>query len=142
MTTIDLSLSGSILICNKIVGFFLFAYPMQLNLICSALICPGQKNSFFENLVFAYLIKKFPAIYATRRFLCTCPHPHLPFNYSKFQIICFPPFLKNHSFFVVPYLERLTLRLLMSYIYMEHLFLMFLDHTQRRSTFGRTPLDE
>ena len=38
--------------------------------------------------------------------------------------------------------RRLTLRLLMSYIYMEHLFLMFLDHTQRRSTVGRTPLDE
>ena len=38
----------------------------------------------------------------------------------------------------------LTLRLLMSYIYiyMEHLFLMFLDHTQRRSTVGRTPLVE
>jgi len=38
----------------------------------------------------------------------------------------------------------LTLRLLMAYIYiyMEHLFLMFLDHTQRRSTVGRTPLDE
>jgi len=33
----------------------------------------------------------------------------------------------------------LTLRLLM--LYMEHLFLMFLDHT-RRSTVGRTPLDE
>ena len=30
----------------------------------------------------------------------------------------------------------------MSYIYMEHLFLMFLDHTQRRTTVGRTPLDE
>ena len=30
----------------------------------------------------------------------------------------------------------------MSYIYMEHPFLMFLDHTQRRSTIGRTPLDE
>ena len=28
------------------------------------------------------------------------------------------------------------------YIYMEHQFLMFLDHTQRRSTVGRTPLDE
>ena len=28
------------------------------------------------------------------------------------------------------------------YIYMEHLFLMFLDHTQRRTTAGRTPLDE
>jgi len=45
-------------------------------------------------------------------------------------------------------LYTLTLRLLMSYvcmyiyIYMEHLFLMFLDHTQRRSTVGRTPLDE
>ena len=36
----------------------------------------------------------------------------------------------------------LTLRLLMSYKYMEHLFLMFLDHTQRRITVGSTPLDE
>ena len=42
----------------------------------------------------------------------------------------------------------LNLRRLMSYIYiyiyiyMEHPFLMFLDHTQRRSTVGRTPLDE
>jgi len=36
----------------------------------------------------------------------------------------------------------LTLMLLMSYVYMEHPFLMFLDHTQRRSTVGRTPLDE
>ena len=51
----------------------------------------------------------------------------------------------------VKYMRRnLTLRLVMSYIYiyiyiyiyMEHLFLMFLDHTQRRSTFGRTPLDK
>ena len=47
-------------------------------------------------------------------------------------------------------LSMLTLRRLMSYIYiyiyiyiyMEHSFLMFLDHTQRRSTVGRTPLDE
>ena len=46
--------------------------------------------------------------------------------------------------------KSLTLTLLMSYIYiyiyiyiyMEHPFLMFLDHTQRRSTVGRTPLDE
>ena len=38
--------------------------------------------------------------------------------------------------------DNLTLRRLMSYIYMEHPFLMFLDHTQRRSTVGRTPLDE
>jgi hypothetical protein len=39
--------------------------------------------------------------------------------------------------------KLLTLRLLMSYIYiyMEHLFLVFLDHTQRRSTVVRIPLD-
>ena len=28
------------------------------------------------------------------------------------------------------------------YIYMERTFLIFLDHTRRRSTVGRTPLDE
>jgi hypothetical protein len=38
--------------------------------------------------------------------------------------------------------KSLTLRLLMSYIHMEHPFVMFLDHTQRRSAVGRTPLDE
>jgi len=38
--------------------------------------------------------------------------------------------------------KLLTFRRLMSYIHMEHPFLMFLDHTQRRSTVGRTPLDE
>jgi len=43
---------------------------------------------------------------------------------------------------VLRYVTPLTLRRLMSYIYMEHPFLMFLDHTQRRSTVGRTPLDE
>jgi len=41
-----------------------------------------------------------------------------------------------------PHITILTFRRLMSYIYMEHPFLMFLDHTQRRSTVGRTPLDE
>ena len=43
---------------------------------------------------------------------------------------------------IVRFIKLLTLRLLMSYIDMEHLFLMFLDHTQRRTTVGRTPLDE
>ena len=42
--------------------------------------------------------------------------------------------------------KLLTFRRLMSYIYiyiyMEHPFLMFLDHTQRRSRVGRTPVDE
>ena len=41
-------------------------------------------------------------------------------------------------------IKSLILKLLMFYIYiyMEHIFLMFLDHTQRRTTVGRTPLDE
>ena len=52
--------------------------------------------------------------------------------------------LGAHHFFHVSRVrvKLLTFRLLMSYIYMEHPFLMFLDHTQRRSTVGRTPLDE
>ena len=53
--------------------------------------------------------------------------------------------MKKHSrlmSIIIDQYRLLTLRRLMSYIYMEHPFLMFLDHTQRRSTFGRTPLDE
>src|SRR5215475_14977506 len=58
--------------------------------------------------------------------------------------ICYLLALLAHHF---PHVSRirvksLTLRLLMSCIYMEHPFLMFLDHTQRRTTVGRTPLDE
>ena len=60
--------------------------------------------------------------------------------------ICFLMALLAHHFLHVSRIrvKLLTLRLLMSYIYtyMEHLFLMFLDHTQRRTTVGRTPLDE
>jgi len=78
-------------------------------------------------------------------------------NYYSFVVIMFNPL--NHELNPISYLlallgahhflhvsrirvKSLTLRLLMSYIYMERLFLMFLDHTQRRSTVGRTPLDE
>ena len=42
---------------------------------------------------------------------------------------------------VLPLEMILTLSRIMSYIYGAP-FLMFLDHTQRRSTVGRTPLDE
>ena len=52
----------------------------------------------------------------------------------------------SHSTGMQTELSLLTLRLLMSYIYiyiyMKRIFLMFLDHTQRRTTVGRTPLDE
>jgi hypothetical protein len=58
--------------------------------------------------------------------------------------ICYLLALLAHHFLHVSRIrvKSLTLRRLMSYIYMEHLFLMLLDHTQRRSTVGRTPLDE
>jgi hypothetical protein len=58
--------------------------------------------------------------------------------------ICYLLALLAHDFLRVSRIrvKSLTLSLLMSYIYMEHLFLMFLDHTRRRSTVGRTPLDE
>ena len=58
--------------------------------------------------------------------------------------VCVTVHVQVQSEFRVPHSHEanLTLRLLMSYMYMEHLFLMFLDHTQRRTTVGRTPLDE
>jgi hypothetical protein len=58
--------------------------------------------------------------------------------------MCYLLALVAHDFLHVSRIRvrSLTLRLLMSYIHMEHLFLMFLDHTQRRSTVGRTTLDE
>ena len=69
-----------------------------------------------------------------------------PLNPELNPICYFLVLLGAHHFLHVSRIrvKSLTLRLLMSYIYiyMEHLFLMFLDHTQRRSTVGRTPLDE
>ena len=70
--------------------------------------------------------------------------------------ICYLLALLAHHFLHVSRIrvKSLTFRLLMSYIYiciyiyiyiyiyMEHPFLMFLDLTQRRTTVGRTPLDE
>ena len=75
-----------------------------------------------------------------------------PLNAELNPICCLLALLGAHHFRHVSRIriKSLTLRRLMSYIYiyiyiyiyMEHLFLMFLDHTQRRSTVGRTPLDE
>jgi len=66
-----------------------------------------------------------------------------PLN-AELNPICYLLALLAHHFLHISRIrvKSLTLRLLMSYIYTEHLFLMFLDHTQRRSTVGRTPLDE
>ena len=66
-----------------------------------------------------------------------------PLN-AEFNPICYLLALLAHHFLHVSRIRviSLTFRRLMSYIYMEHPFLMFLDHTQRRSTVGRTPPDE
>ena len=70
-----------------------------------------------------------------------------PLN-AELNPICYLLALLAHHFLHVSRIraKSLTIRLLMSYIYiyiyMDRLFLMFLDHTQRRSTVGRTPLDE
>ena len=57
--------------------------------------------------------------------------------------ICYLLALLAHSFLHVSRIrvKLLTFRLLMSYIYGAPI-LDVLDHTQRRSTVGRTPLDE
>jgi len=62
-------------------------------------------------------------------------------DFSCYKVQCFPTRVPQNCI-RGSVRNCLTLRLLMSYIYMEHLFLMFLDHTQRRTTVGRTPLDE
>ena len=68
-----------------------------------------------------------------------------PLN-AELNPICYLQALLAQNFLHVSRIrfKSLTLRLLMAYIYiyMERIFLMFLDHTQRRSTVGRTPLDE
>ena len=67
-----------------------------------------------------------------------------PLNPELNPICCLLALLGAHHFLHISRIrvKSLTLRLLMSYIYMEHPFLMFLDHTQRRTTVGRTPLYE
>ena len=81
------------------------------------------------------------------------PSPNInPLNPELNPICYLLALLGAHHFLHVSRIrvKLLNLKRLMSYIYiyiyiyiyMEHLFLMFLDHTQRRSTVGRTPLDE
>ena len=84
--------------------------------------------------------------------LCTYSvlHPFNPLNAELNPICYLLSLLEAHHFLHVSRIrvKSLTLKLLMLYIYiyiyiyMERLFLMFLDHTQRRSTVSRTPLDE
>ena len=105
---------------------FFWAIPRRLNFICRrfgtlcSIVIGGWvwRMTRFENV--GVFIRENVWLEIRKKKFC--------FIYSIGTTVC-PP---------------LTLRLLMPhiYIYMEHLFLVFLDHTQRHSTVGRTPLDE
>jgi len=83
---------------------------------------------------------KFDLMHSVPLFICNLN----PLNPELNPICYLLALLGAHHFLHVSRIrvKLLTLRRLMSYIYMEHPFLMFLDHTQRRSTVGTTPLDE
>jgi len=101
----------------------------------------------FDKINVLQMFKTFHPIYRTRMFITQAQKPltglypqsddpaQLP---QKYFCVLYGSQYKQRLF---PY-TTLTLRRLMSCIYMEHPFLMFLDHTQRRTTVGRTPLDE
>ena len=122
----------------------------------AAIICSNPSISIHYLRAFAYekrlVISSYPSVPS-----------HVPQSlpsyglFVKFHIWDFNPLnpelnpicyllalLGGHHFIHVSRIrvKLLTFRRLMSHIYMEHPFLMFLDHTQRRSTVGRTPLDE
>ena len=82
-------------------------------------------------------------VYVARFDLFYSAHFINPLN-PELNPICYLLALLAHHFLHVSRImvKSLPLRLLMSYVYMEHLFLMFLDHIRRRSTVGMTPLDE
>jgi len=88
----------------------------------------------------------FPGLKLPERGVDHPPPSNAEFNPLNAELnpICYLLALLTHHFLHVSRIrvKLLTLRLLMSYIYREHVFLMFLDHTQRPSTVGRTPLDE
>ena len=104
---------------SVIIICFLFIYLMMLN-------DQGRRSHFTQESAVRQRVRN--EQYFTRRYTCES------FTFAW----------RHHVFHVALDTADLTLRRLMSYIYiyMEHPFLMFLDHTQRRSTVGRTPLDE
>ena len=120
-------------------SLFLSPYSFPRDLFCSHFPC---SNSLLPVIFISYPASSSPFISYSfpiqLYFLSSFCYFHI-FNLILYIYFLFPPNIT---------LSLLTLRRLMSYIYiyiyiyMEHPFLMFLDHTQRRSTVGRTPLDE
>ena len=96
----------------------------------------------YHNISAHYRCKQFDPLMNNRIYLLNPLNPELnPICYLLALLVAHH-FLHYSRISV----KLLTFRVLMSYIYiymyMEHPFLMFLNHTQRRSTVGRTLLDE
>ena len=134
-----------------------FSRLLAAEVCASAVVMLDTPNSEVVWRVLAtHSIRQFPLYFPSRASPCaitfqldsTCSYQTSfinPLNPELNSICCLLALLAHHFLHVSRIrVKYLTLRLLMSYIYiyMEHLFLMFLDHTQRRSTVGRTPLDE
>ena len=99
------------------------------------------KKNIVKRFVQCFIFAQAPPGWQT---LPTAPDLFNPLNPELNPICYLLALLEAHRFLHVSRIrvKLLTFRRLMSYIHMEHPFLMFLDHTQRRSTVGRTPLDE
>jgi len=128
------TLSSNAIKKNKIKFHVIFTYQNPRN--------PSSANATAHQKIQACAGQAMATISFNHQGLC---HFHVfnPLN-PELNPICYLLALLAHHFLHVSRIrvKSLTIRLLMSYIYMERLFLMFLDHTRRRTTVGRTPLDE
>ena len=118
----------------------------------------GNLRNNYRNVFATYMLYTACLLVLLRKITLISSKRETTFNplNPELNAICYLLALLAHYFLHVNRIrvKSLTLRLLMShthtyiyiyiyiYIYMERLFLMFLDHTQRRTTVGRTPLDE
>ena len=117
---------------------------LLVSTLCFQVLC---FPSFFHSLFLSFIVTFFHqlssltthSIFYSFTLFLSFFNSFFFFHQLLFILLLFPYlfFAYLRCFFRV-----LTLRQLMLHIYMEHLLLMFLDHTQRRSTVGRTPLDE
>jgi len=116
-------------------------FRFNKNIIREPTVCASLKLQYWRQLKY-FVIELFGR--AAARPNSSMTKYFNPLNPELNPIYYLLALLGAHHFLHVSRIrvKLLTFRRLMSYIYMEHPFLMFLDHTQRRSTVGRTPLDE
>ena len=117
------------------------SYYSHIKLLHSLLIISVSYKTFTQKQIFKLLVVRF---YRRCFKLCSLQMTFNPLNPELNPICYLLALLGAHHFLHVSRIrvKLLTFRLLMSYVYMKHPFLIFLDHTQRRGTVGRTPLEE